>query len=112
MSYQESRSLVTVLSGMLIFVIYFAVVWARYRGLPAETLPDTDSMLWFWATVMLIFVPVSIVGRIVLLILFSIAYRIFADEDRPSFEDERDKLIELKVNRGETARIVMYRRGL
>lgn len=151
MSYQEKRSFVTVMSGLFIFAIYFAVVWSRYQGFSLEMLGNTDSMLRFWATVMLIFVPVTVVGRILFLIGFTIVYRITAGEDPPDFDDERDKIIELKVNQisqalfavgfvgsmipivaglsvtamfvvilasgliseiiGETARILMYRRG-
>lgn len=98
MSYQEKRSLLTLVSGVLIFAVYFAVVWSRYQDLAPEVLASTDSMLRFWATVMLIFIPISIVGRIILLIAFSIVYRITSGEDPPDFDDERDKIIELKVN--------------
>lgn len=99
MSFQEKRSLVTVVSGLVAFVIYFYLFSQRYAELTPVQLNDTARMLQFWARGFLIFVPISVAARIVALIAFMIVYRIIAGEDAPDFDDERDKLIELKVNR-------------
>jgi len=152
LAYQESKSAVSMGSGVVIFLVYFGIVLGRYQGLPIEVVGDTDAMLRFWAKAMLIYIPITVAVRIVLMILFTIVYRIAEGEDPPEFEDERDKLIELKVGRvgqaifmlgfvgamvpivvgmsvsamflvlvisgvisevvQETARIVMYRRGV
>ncbi len=98
MSYQESKSLVTMVSGVLVFVVYFVIVWGRYRGLDVAAATNTDELLRFWATAMLVLIPISIVVRIIIMIIFSIIYRIATGEDPPEIEDERDKLIELKIN--------------
>lgn len=40
-----------------------------------------------------------IAGHIIILIVFMIVYHATAGEDAPDFEDERDKIIELKADR-------------
>jgi hypothetical protein len=99
MSFQEKRSLAIMIAGIAIFAVYFAIVLSRYQGLAPEVLADTDRMLRFWATAMLILIPVSVVAHIIILILFMIVYHATAPEDAPEFEDERDKLIELRADR-------------
>lgn len=99
MSYQEKRSVVTVTGGVIIFGVYFAMVVARLGGLAPELTQDAETMLRFWATAVLVYIPITVVLRIVLMIVFTIVYRIAAGEEPPSFDDERDKLIELKVTR-------------
>ena len=92
MSYQEKRSLMNILTSVSLFSVYAYYVWQHQ---PVGDL-SVELQLQFWAKAMLWLVPVSIVGRIVAMIIFAIGYRIFAGEDAPSREDERDKLIELK----------------
>ena len=84
----------------LLTVIYALVIYTKYNNGDF----DTSNMMRFWSLIILIYIPLSIVGRIVLLIVF----RIFAeitDEVRGKKEedrdvvDERDKLIELKSSR-------------
>ncbi len=99
MSFQEKQSLATMLAGIVIFLVYFGIVWARYQALPPQAIVDTEQMLRFWAIAMLILIPVSIVVHIIILIIFMIIYHATASEDAPDFEDERDKLIRLKADR-------------
>lgn len=99
MSFQEKRSLVTVVSGIVVFAIYFYLFAGRYAELTPDQLGSAAVMLRFWARGFLLFVPITVAVRIVALIVFMIVYRIAAGEDAPDFEDERDKLIELKVSR-------------
>lgn len=99
MSYQEKRSLFNIVVSIIITVFYFITINAKYQNGAF----DTTNMLRFWAVVILIFIPVSIISRIIAMIL----YRIFGeitDEVRGEKEDrdvidERDKLIELKSNK-------------
>jgi hypothetical protein len=98
MSFQEKRILTSLVGGVATFLVYFGIVLARYRGLAPDVLVDTDAMLRFWASALLIYIPIAIVVRIVFYIVFMIMYRITVGEDAPHFEDERDKLIELKTS--------------
>ncbi|MFW5843689.1 MAG: hypothetical protein ACOCW6_07160 [Spirochaetota bacterium] len=99
MSFQEKRSVAIMVAGITIFAVYFAIVLSRYRALPPAAAADAGQMLRFWAAAMLILIPVSVVAHIIILILFMIVYHATASEDAPDFEDERDKLIELKADR-------------
>jgi hypothetical protein len=60
---------------------------------------DTTETLRFWAAAILILIPVSIVAKIIIAIIFNIIYRITTKEVEPSFSDELDKLIDLKATR-------------
>lgn len=92
MSYQERRALVSLISSVLITVVYFAYMSQRY--------PDagdySPEVFRFWGGAILLLIPVSIVARIIIYILFSIINTIATHEDEPSFADEHDKLVELK----------------
>jgi len=92
MSYHEKRSIVSIISNLLIFGVYSIYVFGKYR----EGGPVLANDLSFWATAFLILIPVSIAANIIMHIVFSIINTIAAKESEPSFSDERDKLIELK----------------
>jgi len=98
MSYQEKRSLFNIVISTIITVVYFIIINNKYQNGDF----DTTNMLRFWAIVMLIFIPVSVISRIIALILHRICGEI-TDEVRGEKEDrditdERDKLIDLKSN--------------
>ncbi|MCG8480171.1 MAG: hypothetical protein MI724_13825 [Spirochaetales bacterium] len=95
MSYQEMRSVTVTMMGIAAIVVFWLIMIGRYEGLETA---DTDALLRFWATGVLISIPVSIGVRIVAMILLAIGYRIASGEDVPDFDDERDKLIELRVS--------------
>ena len=95
MEYHEKKSIATIIGTILIFGIYYWTVFERYH---TETL-TTEEELQFWSKAILIAIPVSIAGKIVLYILFAIFNTIITQEKLPKFEDERDKLIELKATR-------------
>lgn len=92
MSYQERRAIVSLISSVLITVVYFAYMSQRY--------PDagdySPEVFRFWAGAILVLIPVSIVARIIITIGFSIVNTIATNEGEPSLMDERDKLVELK----------------
>ena len=92
MSYHEKRSIVSIISSLLIFGAYSMYVFGKYR----EGGPVLANDLSFWATAFLILIPVSIAANIIIHIVFSIINTIATNECEPSFSDERDKLIELK----------------
>ncbi len=95
MSYHEKKSIVSMVSALVIFMIYFIVVFHKYQ---AGNL-DSTNVFSFWGSVILILIPASIMAKIIIYIIFCIIYRMTTNEDAPSFSDERDKLIELKAER-------------
>lgn len=95
MSYQEKRSIVSLVSNILIFTFYYIYVLQLYQE---QSLKSTDDFS-FWGAVILIFIPVSIVIKIIIHIVFSIINTIATNEEEPSFSDELDKLIDLKATR-------------
>ena len=97
MSQQESRSLTNILSTIIITGVYALIVYQRYLN---GTI-DTSDVFRFWAIAILIFVPISVVARIIILIIYAIGNSVVAtakgeEPEDIDFTDERDKLIELK----------------
>jgi len=94
MSYQEKKSIVSLISSLLIFGSYCVYVYQAQGG----GNPDVEDPR-FWASAILVLIPVSIAAKIVISIFFSIVYKIATNEAEPSFSDELDKLIGLKAVR-------------
>lgn len=92
MSYQEKRSLVNMISAVLVPVTYFYIIFSSNPVVGMST----DELLTFWGKTMIIYFPVAIVVRIIIHILFGISNAIVTREKIPS-TDERDKIIELKA---------------
>ena len=95
MSYQERRSIVNLMSGILITVLYSAYMIQRYPQAEAYS----PEVFQFWGSFFLILIVVSIVARIIIFILFAIINAITQQEQEPDITDERDRLIELKSMR-------------
>ncbi|MBT2292596.1 hypothetical protein J7E73_26365 [Paenibacillus albidus] len=95
MSYQEKKNVVSLFSTILIFSFYCLYVFQTYP----EAVQESAETFRFWASVILILIPVSIAAKIIITIVFNIIYRITTNEKEPSFTDELDKLIELKASR-------------
>lgn len=95
MQYQETRSIVYLASTVVASALYALYIGSTYAGQVAQA-PD-DRV--FWATVILIFIPVLIVFRIIVTIIFAILHKIRTDEDTVYQEDELDRLIDLKATR-------------
>ncbi|MDN5202706.1 hypothetical protein QQ008_15055 [Fulvivirgaceae bacterium BMA10] len=95
MSYQEKRAIVSILSSLLIFGCYSFYVFQINQEESLSRINEPG----FWGSFILILIPVSIVAKIIIYILFLIINKIATNESAPSFEDERDKLIELKATR-------------
>lgn len=91
MSYQEKRSILNMISTLLISGIYF---WYIFRGDPTAGM-TSDELLYFWGKSILILIPVTIVAKIIIAIVFAVGNTVATREKIPS-TDERDKLIELK----------------
>lgn len=95
MTYQEKKSIVSIVSAIVIFFGYCAYKYARY---PEDGLPQAEAF-HYWGSFVLVLMLVSIVAHILISIAFNIVFRITTGEKEPKFADELDKLIELKSNR-------------
>ena len=98
MSYQEKKSIVYLVSTLILTGVYWLVIYNNHyvSGM------STDALLKFWAIRVLWFIPISIAMRIVVTIIYtifnSIANEVKGNEpDDVNLVDERDKLIELKT---------------
>ena len=112
MSYQERRTIVSIISGILVVAAYCMYAFGRYNSGAVD-----EGDLKFWASTMLIFIGIGIAATIVIQIVFHILMSIgiavskkIEDEnyddkeieksiDAEMVEDEMDKLIELKSMR-------------
>jgi hypothetical protein len=95
LSFQEKKTLFYLLSTFLIFGSYCLYV---FQNAPFGIL-DQEDPFRFWGLFVIVLIPVTIVAKIILHILFSIINRMVTNEDEPSFADELDKLIDLKATR-------------
>lgn len=95
MSYQERRSLVHLFGSIVVTSLYGVYMSGRYPDVD----PYTAEMFHFWGTFFLLLIPVSIVAKIIINIIFSIINTIITQHEEPLMMDERDKLIELKALR-------------
>jgi len=92
MTYQEKKSAVNFVSAILVPAAYFLI----YIPDLSPTGLTTDELLLFWGKTMMIYIPVAIVTRIIIHVLFGISNTIITKEKDPG-TDERDKIIELKA---------------
>lgn len=95
MSFQERKTLMYVFSTFMIFGLYGLYV---FQSQPFGAL-DQEEPFRFWGMFVVVLIPVTIVAKIVLHIVFSIMDRMVTKEAEPAFADELDKLIELKATR-------------
>jgi hypothetical protein len=96
MSYHEKSSILSIICFPLTYAGYWIYVLQKLRGDDPNLIND----LSFWGASILIIVGISIIARIILEILLNIANAIATRKaDDQSFEDERDRLFELKSNR-------------
>ncbi|ANE45843.1 hypothetical protein SY83_05470 [Paenibacillus swuensis] len=95
MTYQEKKSIVSLISTILIFGFYCLYMYPQF---PEWKVESTETFR-FWGSFVLILMLISIVAHIIISIIFNIVYRITTREIEPKFADELDKLIELKAYR-------------
>jgi len=112
MSYQEKKTITSILTGALVLAAYCIYAFGKHQ--PGA---GTTSDLKFWAMTMLIFIGIGVAASIIIQIVFhillsiSIAVKgkiqnqdlddkeIEKQIDAEMVEDEMDKLIELKAMR-------------
>lgn len=95
MTYQEKKSIVSLISTLLIFGTYSLYMYPRH---PKGGLESLETFR-YWGSFVLILILFSIVAHIIISIFFNIIFRITTGEKEPTFADELDKLIDLKANR-------------
>ncbi len=95
MSYQERRSLVSLIGTLGIIVGYLLFVSRRAQA----DGPSASDDLQFWATAVLLLIPVYIVFQMVVIILFTIGSAIATRREEPDLSDEFDRLVNLKSAR-------------
>lgn len=94
-SYQERSNLVSLVAALVVSVPYLFYVFMKYQSQSLSTIDEVT----FWATAILLMIPLRIVAEIILYILFSIVRTIVTQKNEDSITDERDKLISLKSTR-------------
>jgi hypothetical protein len=112
MSYQEKRTIVSIIMGVLVLGAYCIYIYGKYQS---GLIVATDMK--FWAVTILLFIGVGIVAQIIVMIVFHILLSIavavketamngHADDKviektiaNEMVSDEMDKLIELKSMR-------------
>jgi hypothetical protein len=95
MTYQEKKSIVSLISAILIFGAYSLYMYPQYPQGGVESI----ETFRYWGSFVLILTVVSIIAHIIISIIFNIVFRITTNEKEPKFADELDKLIELKAFR-------------
>lgn len=97
MSNQETQNVVSFSTSIFVTIPYILYIINRYQS---ETFVGNEE-LRFWATAILLMIPLRIVSIIIGYIIFSIVKAIFTGnaELEKSVTDERDKIIELKGDR-------------
>ncbi len=100
MSYNEKKSITNIVSSIIITGVYAIIIYQKYLNGSI----DATNVFKFWAIIILIFIPISIIARIIIMIIFSIINAVVQtakgeDLDEADLVDERDKLIELKVTK-------------
>jgi Na+/H+ antiporter NhaD/arsenite permease-like protein len=95
MDQKERQVLVTLICSVVTILWYSLHVYHNQVQGNFEILNSFS----FWGKTFLWLTPVAIVAQIVIQIIYAIINRIITNEDIPSKNDERDKLIELKAIR-------------
>ena len=93
--YQEKRCIVYLASNAVISSLYGLYIFMTY----GQTLFQNQDNRPLWAAIILIYIPVMIVSRIFITIVFSIINKIVTDDVVMTADDELDRLIDLKATR-------------
>ncbi|RTE09503.1 hypothetical protein [Paenibacillus whitsoniae] len=103
MMYQEKKSIVSLISSILIFTVYGLYKYPEY---PKEVM-DSPVTFHYWGSFVLVLTLVSIAAHIVISIIFNIVFRMTTGEKEPSFADELDKRIDLLAFRNSFAMFIV-----
>ena len=95
MTYQEKRSIVSLVSVIIIFGSFCLYMYPQF---PSDGLESLETFR-FWGAFVFSLITVSIIAHIIINIGFNIVYRITTGENEPTFEDEMDHIINLRATR-------------
>lgn len=100
MTYQEKKSVVRIITYTLFMAVYAIIVINKFNNGDFDQL----SEMRFWATIILISVPIQVAVAIIVEIVINIVAEISmeikgTERDDIDVVDERDRLIELKTMR-------------
>jgi cell division protein FtsL len=95
MDQKEKQIIVTLCSTILILGLYSLHVYNKYIAVN----PEIINSFKFWGSAIVILIPITIVAQIIIHIIFVIINKMVTNEEMPTTDDERDKLIELKSTR-------------
>lgn len=95
MEYQEKRALVNLAATIILFAVYYFYVYSQYKELGVAD--GTD--LTFWAKYILWLIPYMVILKIIIHIIMNIITVAVTKQEPKDFEDEMDKLIDLKSSR-------------
>jgi hypothetical protein len=100
MTYNEKKSVTNIFSSVLITTIYAIIIYQKYLNGAL----DDSNIFRFWAIIILIFIPISIAARIIIMIIFHILESVVqaskgkSIDDEIDIVDERDKFIQMKAS--------------
>lgn len=95
MTYQEKKSIVSMVSVIIIFGSFCLYLYPQF---PKDGLESLQTFR-FWGSFVFSLIVVSMIANIIINIVFNIVYRITTGEKEPTFEDELDNIINLKATR-------------
>ena len=95
MYYQEKKSIVNIITTLLVYGIYYGIVYQEY----GMRVMSPEEELQYWGKTMLLIIPIAMASKIVIYIIFNITNRLVTRERHPGFEDERDRIIALTSTR-------------
>lgn len=95
MPYQQKNSIVSIFSSLLVLGLY--CLWV-FQINPDKS-GTAEGTLRYWGLVMVLMIPVQIIPRLLIQIIFTIINWVTNKELPPPFSDELDKLINLKATR-------------
>jgi hypothetical protein len=95
MDMKEKQIIVTLCTSILILGVYSLYVYNKYLAVN----PALINNFKFWGKAIIVLMPVAIIAQIIIHIVFAIINKMVTNEDMPTTNDERDKIIELKSTR-------------
>lgn len=91
-SFEERRSIVSIISTIVINIAYALVMLPRFP----EVGDYSPQIFRFWGTYVLILIVVTVIAKIVISIVFNVISGMTTGDYDEELVDERERLIELK----------------
>lgn len=95
MTYYSKRSIVSIVTTVIIFVSFYPNALINVSDLDKMS----QEIPIIWAQFFAILLIANVVIKLIVMVLFKIGYSVLSKEKEPVITDERDQLIELKAVR-------------